>query len=138
MLMMANWTFPTSRARALLCIAHDPEVRLRDIATSRGITEPSAHGTVTDPAEAGYMVQQKNGRCNRYQTQAHLPLPEPGSQERTAGDVLALLAGTTRGRNGGLPDPTDDLGRFPEPRGDDLDRRRDTNRAVSQGVVMHR
>jgi len=32
MLMMANRTFPTSRARALLCIAHDPEARLRDIA----------------------------------------------------------------------------------------------------------
>ena len=92
--MMANGTFPTSRARALLRIAHNPEARLRDIAASRGITEPSAHGTVTDPAKAGYVVRQKNGRRNRYQTQAHLPLPEPGSQERTAGDVLALLAGT--------------------------------------------
>ena len=71
-----------------------PRRRLRDIAASRGITETSAHGTVTDPAEAGYMVRQKNGCRNRYQTQAHLPLPEPGSQERTAGDVLALLAGT--------------------------------------------
>ena len=92
--MMANWTFLTGHARALLCVAHDPEVRLRDIAASRGITERSAYGTVTDPAEAGYVVRQKNGRRNRYQTRAHLPLPEPGSQERTAGDVLALLAGT--------------------------------------------
>ena len=91
---MANVTFPTSRARALLRIAHNPEARLRDIAASRGITEPSAHGTVTDPAKAGYMVRQKNGRRSRCQTRAHLPLPEPGSQERTAGDVLALLAGT--------------------------------------------
>ena len=30
MFMMANGTFPTSRARALLCIAHDPEARPRD------------------------------------------------------------------------------------------------------------
>ena len=66
--MMAKWAFPTSRARALLCIANDPEAGLRDIAASRGITEPSAHGTVTDPAEAGYVVRQKNGRRNRYQT----------------------------------------------------------------------
>ena len=94
MLMMAKWTFLASHARALLCIAHDPEARLRDIAASRGITERSAYGTVTDPAEAGYVARQKNGRRNRYQTRAHLPLPEPGSQERTAGDVLALLAGT--------------------------------------------
>ena len=72
MLLMANRTFLTSRARALLCIAHDPEVRPCDIAVSRGITERSAYGTVTDLAEAGYVVRQKNGRRNRYQTRADL------------------------------------------------------------------
>jgi predicted transcriptional regulator len=92
--MMENWTFLTNHARVLLCIAHDPGVRLRDIAASLGITERSAYGIVTDLAEAGYVVKQKTGRRNRYQIQAHLPLPEPSSQERTVGDVLALLAGT--------------------------------------------
>jgi MarR family protein len=92
--MMANWTFLTNHARVLLCIAHDPGVRLRDIAASLGITERSAYAIVTDLAEAGYVVKQKNGRRNRYQIQAHLPLPEPSSQERTVGDVLALLVGT--------------------------------------------
>jgi len=91
---MASWTFLTNHARVLLCIAHDPGVRLRDIAASLGITERSAYGIVTDLAEAGYVVKQKTGRRNRYQIQAHLPLPEPSSQERTVGDVLALLAGT--------------------------------------------
>jgi hypothetical protein len=92
--MMANWTFLTNHARVLLCIAHDPGVRLRDLAASLGITERSAYGIVTDLAEAGYVIKQRNGRRNRYQIQAHLPLPEPSSQERTVGDVLALLAGT--------------------------------------------
>ena len=92
-MMAANWTFLTSHARVLLCIARDPGVRLRDIAASVGITERSAHGIVTDLAGAGYIVKQKNGRRNRYQIQAHLPLPEPASQERTVGEVLALLAG---------------------------------------------
>jgi hypothetical protein len=91
--MAANWTFLTSHARVLLCIAHDPGARLRDIASSLGITERSAYGIVTDLAEAGYVVKQKNGRRNRYQIQAHLPLPEPASRERTVGEVLALLAG---------------------------------------------
>jgi DNA-binding transcriptional regulator PaaX len=63
------------------------------IAASVGITERSAHGIVTDLAEAGYIVKQKNGRRNRYQVQAHLPLPEPTGRERTVGEVLALLAG---------------------------------------------
>ena len=90
----ANWSFLTSHARVLLCIAHDPGVRLRDIAARLGITERSAYGIVTDLAKAGYVVKHKNGRRNRYQIQAHLPLPEPTSRERTVGEVLALLAGT--------------------------------------------
>jgi MarR family len=91
---MANWSFLTSHARVLMCIAHDPGARLRDIAAGLGITERSAYGIVTELAEAGYVVKQKDGRRNRYQIQAHLPLPEPTSRERTVGEILALLAGT--------------------------------------------
>jgi predicted transcriptional regulator len=89
---LANWGFLTSHARVLLCIAHDTGARLRDIAASLGITERSAYGIVTDLAEAGYVVKQKDGRRNRYQIQAHLPLPQPASRERTVGEVLTLLA----------------------------------------------
>jgi MarR family len=91
---MANWSFLTSHARVLMCIAHDPGARLRDIAAGLGITERSAYSIVTELAQAGYVVKQKDGRRNRYQIQAHLPLPEPTSRERTVGEVLALLAGT--------------------------------------------
>jgi hypothetical protein len=72
-------------------------VRLRDVAVILGITERSACGIVTDLAKAGYVVKHKDGRRNRYQIQAHLPLPEPTRLERTVGEVLALLAGTGPG-----------------------------------------
>jgi hypothetical protein len=91
---VASWSFLTSHARVLLCIAHDPGVRLCDIAAGVGITERSAYGIVTDLAEADYVVKQKDGRRNRYQIQAHLPLPEPAREEPAIGQVLALLAGT--------------------------------------------
>ena len=68
-------------------------MRLRDIAARAGITERSAYGIVADLTEAGYVVKHKDGRRNRYQVQAHLPLPETGSRERTIGEVLAVLAG---------------------------------------------
>jgi predicted DNA-binding transcriptional regulator YafY len=106
---MESWSFLTKHGRALLCIAHDPGVRLRDIAASVGITERSAYGIVTDLAAAGYAVKQKDGRRNRYQIQAHLPLPEPTSQQLAIGEVLALLAGATVGRQltrGNLPEAT--------------------------------
>ena len=77
--------------------AHDPGVRLRDIADSLDITERSAFSIVSDLVEAGYVIKEKDGRRNRYHIQAHLPLPEPTSQERTVGEVLALLAGTGPG-----------------------------------------
>ena len=86
-----SWTFLTNHARVLLCIAHDPGVRLRDIAARLDITERSAYSIVTDLAQAGYVVKEKDGRRNRYQVQAHLPLPESTSRERTVGEVLALL-----------------------------------------------
>ncbi len=91
---MASWTFLTHHARVLLRVAHDPGVRLRDIAASLNITERSAFGIITDLAEAGYVVKEKNGRRNRYHIQAHLPLPEPDGRERTVGEILALLTGT--------------------------------------------
>lgn len=90
----ASWTFLTNHAKVLLCIARDPGIRLRDIADRVGITERSAYGIVLELAEAGYIVKEKTGRRNRYQIQAHLPLPEPSTRERTVGEVLTLLAGT--------------------------------------------
>ncbi|MGH8971715.1 MAG: helix-turn-helix transcriptional regulator [Acidimicrobiia bacterium] len=88
---MGEWNFLTNHARVLLCIAHDPGARLRDIAATLGITERSVHGIVTDLADAGYVVKEKDGRRNHYQVQTDLPLPEPISGERTIGEVLGLL-----------------------------------------------
>ena len=91
---MANWGFLTKHGRALVCIAHDPGVRLRDIATELEVTERSAYGIVNDLAEAGYVVKDKDGRRNRYQVQAHLPLREAIGREPTIGQVLELLVDT--------------------------------------------
>ncbi len=91
---MAEWSFLTNHARALVCIAHDPGVRLRDIAASVGITERSAYGIVTDLISSGYVVKDKNGRRNRYSIQTDLPLGEAIGRERTIGEVLELLVNT--------------------------------------------
>jgi DNA-binding transcriptional ArsR family regulator len=103
---VAEWSLLTNHARVLLCIAHDPGVRLRDIAARVGVTERTAYGIITDLTEAGYVVKQKDGRRNRYQIQAHLPirrpLPVPVSRERTTGEILALLTGADDGA-AGLP-----------------------------------
>jgi hypothetical protein len=82
MVAMAGWSFLTNHARALVCIAHDPGIRLRDIAAALDITEL---------AEAGYVVKEKAGRRNRYQIQGHLPLRGSIGRERTIAEVLDVL-----------------------------------------------
>jgi predicted ArsR family transcriptional regulator len=90
---MPEWSFLTNHARALVCIAHDPGVRLRDIAAALGVTERSAYAIVADLTAAGYVVKQKDsdGRRNRYQIQSHLPLRETIGRERTVGEILDVL-----------------------------------------------
>jgi len=101
---VAQWSFLTNHARALVCIAHDPGLRLRDIATALDITERSAYAIVTDLAEAGYIVKDRDGRRNRYQIQGHLPLREFVGRERTIGEVLDLLVeGRAPRRRKGAP-----------------------------------
>jgi len=86
-----NWALLTSHARVLLAIAGDPGIRLRDIAATLGITERTACAIVTDLADAGYVARHKDGRRNRYQIQARLPLPGPASQQPAIGELLDLL-----------------------------------------------
>ena len=97
MLCVMAWGFLTNHAQALLCIAHDPGVRLREIATTLGITERAAFGIVTDLVEAGYVVKDKNGRRNRYEVQVDKPLPEALLRQRTVGQLVDLLAHTELG-----------------------------------------
>jgi DNA-binding transcriptional ArsR family regulator len=103
---MGRWSFLTNHARALLCIAHDPGVRVRDLAAMVGVTERSAHAIVTDLVDAGYVVKDKDGRRNRYRIQEHLPLRDPITQERTIGEVLDLLVGVNTHRNSRHEDRT--------------------------------
>jgi DNA-binding IclR family transcriptional regulator len=96
---VSSWSFLTKHARALLCIAHDPGVRLRDLAAMVGVTERRAHAIVTDLVDAGYVVREKAGRRNRYHIQEHLPLLDPMAEERTIGEMLELLVGVNSHRD---------------------------------------
>src|SRR5438552_391010 len=98
-----EWSFLTNHARALVCIAHDPGVRLREIAATLGITERTAFGIVTDLTQAGYVVKEKDGRRNRYRVQNHLPLPEAIAREQTIGEVIGLLVDTRARKSAELP-----------------------------------
>jgi predicted ArsR family transcriptional regulator len=88
-----GWSFLTNHAQVLLCIAHDPGIRLRDIGEAVGITERAAHRIVVELAAAGYISRRRDGRRNHYTIQSHLPLPDRLAREQKIGDLLATLAG---------------------------------------------
>jgi DNA-binding transcriptional ArsR family regulator len=90
---VATWNFLSNHGQALLCIARDPNMRLREIADRLGITERRTHDIVSDLTEAGYVVKEKEGRRNRYEVQGHLPMPDDLAQEQAIGEVLGLLTG---------------------------------------------
>jgi predicted transcriptional regulator len=96
-----SWSFLTNHAQVLLCIAHNPEIRLREIGDAVGITERAAHRIVSELAAAGYISRKRNGRRNHYTIDSHLPVPDPLARKQKIGDLLAILAGPRLTQNKG-------------------------------------
>jgi predicted transcriptional regulator len=86
-----SWTFLTSHARVLLCIAQDPSLRLREIGERVGITERATHRIVGDLADAGYLSRERHGRRNSYTVHSDQTLPDPVARRQRVGDLLAVL-----------------------------------------------
>ncbi len=88
---MREWTFLTNHATALLCVARNPGMTLRQIGDYVGITERAAHRIISDLVEEGYLTRSREGRRNRYEVRPDVPLRDPLLQERTIGDLLGAL-----------------------------------------------
>ncbi len=61
-----GWTFLTNHGHVLVCLAGEPDVLLRDVATRIGITERAVQQLVADLERAGVIVRVRVGRRNRY------------------------------------------------------------------------
>jgi predicted transcriptional regulator len=88
---MPNWTFLSNHGQVLLCIAHDPGVRLLEIGGQVGITERAAHLIVGELVDAGYLERERKGRRNHYAITTHRGLPDPLARESSIGDLLNVL-----------------------------------------------
>jgi predicted transcriptional regulator len=85
------WRFVTNHTQVLLCIARDPEVRLRDVADQVGITERAAQRILADLVEAGFVTRQRTGRRNLYAINRHLQMRHPAQFGHEIGELLELL-----------------------------------------------
>jgi DNA-binding MarR family transcriptional regulator len=87
-----RWHFVTSHTQVLLCLQRNPDVRLRDVAATVGITERAAQRIVTDLVEAGYVKRARVGRRNRYVLNRRLPMRHPSQLRHEIGELLDLLS----------------------------------------------
>jgi DNA-binding IclR family transcriptional regulator len=61
-----TWTFLTNHTQVLLCLARDPDMRLRDVAETVGVTERAAQRILAELVESGYVERARVGRRNHY------------------------------------------------------------------------
>jgi DNA-binding IclR family transcriptional regulator len=86
-----TWTFVTNHTRVLLCFAQNPDMRLRDVADTVGITERAVQRIVADLVEAGYVERQRVGRRNRYTLDRERSMRHSAQSGHEIGDLLNVL-----------------------------------------------
>ena len=86
-----SFGFLTNHGLVLLCIAHDPEARMRDIAEDVQITERATQRIIADLIEAGYVDRERVGRRNRYTVRSSLPISLPARRDVDLNELLNVL-----------------------------------------------
>ena len=94
----APWTFLTNHSHVLFCIACDPDVRMRDVAHAVGVTERAVQKIVAELEEAGYVIREREGRRNRYEIRAELPLRHPIEAHCEVASLLGILTSPKKAR----------------------------------------
>lgn len=89
--MTDGWSFLTNHAHVLVCIAANPDIRTRDIASRVGITERSAQRIVAELEETGYISHVKRGRRNHYEVDPGLSLRHELEGHLSVGAILDVI-----------------------------------------------
>jgi len=81
----------TPHAQVLLCIARNPDTRVRELAEAVGISERGAHQIVADLVGAGYVRRARIGRRNHYAIESKTSLKHAPVRHRRVASIVALL-----------------------------------------------
>ena len=88
---MPAWTFLTNHGHVLLCLAAEPEKRLRDVAACVGITVRAVQRIILELEEARYLQRKRQGRRNSYKFRPTLHLRHPVEGHRTIGELIDFV-----------------------------------------------
>ena len=88
---MPPFGFLTNHGSALLCIAADPGIRMKEIAAQVDITERATQRIVSDLIEAGYLDRKRVGRRNLYSVKRNLRVAVPTRRDLDLNTLLNVL-----------------------------------------------
>lgn len=86
-----NWTFLSNYAHVLVCLADNPDARLRDVADKVGITERTAFRLIGELEEAGVLERAREGRRNHYVIHTDAHLRHAIEKHCTVGELLKTI-----------------------------------------------
>ena len=88
---LQNWTFLSNYAHVLVCLADNPDARLRDVAERVGITERTAFRLIGELEEAGILERAREGRRNHYVINTEAHLRHAIEEHCTVGELLETI-----------------------------------------------
>ena len=87
-----EFRFLTNHGNALLLIARDPRIRIRDIAALLDIPERAAQRIVADLVKSGYIDSERQGRRNVYSVRVDRPFSLSFQRDIDIDALLGILA----------------------------------------------
>jgi DNA-binding MarR family transcriptional regulator len=87
----AGWTFLSNHGHVLVCLARDPDARLRDVAERVGITERAVQRIVGELEEGGVLRRIRQGRRNHYEIERGSHLRHTLEAHTTVGSLLEMV-----------------------------------------------
>ena len=88
-----GWTYLSNHAHTILLLWQEPDLRVRDLAASIGITERAVIRIIGELESAGVIRRRREGRRNHYEIDGDTRLRHPLEEHVRLGQLLELLKG---------------------------------------------
>lgn len=86
-----RWTFLSNHAHVLICVARNPDARVRDVAEQVGITDRAVQRILTELEEGDVLLRERRGRRTHYAIRDDAHLRHPLESHRRVMDLVALI-----------------------------------------------
>lgn len=89
----SSWTFLTNHGHVLLAVAMNPDIRVKDLALTVGITTRHALLILRDLEDAGYVHRQRVGRATHYTVHSGRPFRHPTAAAHQVQELIDIFTG---------------------------------------------